>query len=63
MGNNSIIHKDSSIQFQRKNGEVVEITKLKPNGRELREIRGGEVALIFDIPKLIEYKIQKGVLR
>lgn len=47
---NSIIHKDSSIQFQRKGGKVVEITDLKPTGRELREIRGGEVALIFQEP-------------
>jgi len=47
---NSIIHKDSSIQFHRKNGKVVEITNLKATGRELREIRGGEVALIFQEP-------------
>ncbi|MBU1653137.1 ABC transporter ATP-binding protein, partial [bacterium] len=47
---NSIIHTDSSIQFRRKNGKVVEITKLEPNCRELREIRGGEVALIFQEP-------------
>jgi peptide/nickel transport system ATP-binding protein len=47
---NSVVHKDSSIQFQRKDGEIVEITKLKENGRELRGIRGGEVALIFQEP-------------
>lgn len=47
---NSIIHKDSSIQFHRKGGEIVEITKLKPNSRDLRKIRGGEVALIFQEP-------------
>ena len=47
---NSIIDKASSIQFQRKSGKVVEITNLKPNSRELRKIRGGEVALIFQEP-------------
>jgi len=47
---NSIIHKDSSIQFRRKDGEIVEITQLKPNSRGLRQIRGGEVALIFQEP-------------
>lgn len=47
---NSIIDKNSSIMFQRKNGKVVEITKLKANSRELRKIRGGEVALIFQEP-------------
>lgn len=47
---NSVVHKNSSIRFQRKDGEVVEITKLKENGRELRGIRGGEVALIFQEP-------------
>ena len=47
---NSIIDKNSSIKFQRKSGKVVEITKLKSNSRELRKIRGGEVALIFQEP-------------
>ncbi len=47
---NSIIDKDSSIKFQRKSGKVVEITKFKSNSRELRKIRGGEVALIFQEP-------------
>ena len=47
---NSIIDKGSSIRFQRKSGKTVEITKLKANSRELRKIRGGEVALIFQEP-------------
>ncbi len=46
----AIIHKESSIQFTRRNGEIVEITELDPRGREIREIRGGEVALIFQEP-------------
>jgi peptide/nickel transport system ATP-binding protein len=47
---NAIIDKNSSIELYRKDGEIVEITQLKPNGREIREIRGGEVALIFQEP-------------
>ena len=47
---NAIIDKNSSIELYRKNGEIVEITQLKPNGREIRDIRGGEVALIFQEP-------------
>jgi len=47
---NSIIDKGSSIKFRRKSGDVVEITKLKAKSKELRHIRGGEVALIFQEP-------------
>ncbi|HIE56641.1 MAG TPA: ABC transporter ATP-binding protein [Anaerolineales bacterium] len=47
---NAIIDKNSSMQFRRKNGKIIEITELKPNSRELRELRGGEVALIFQEP-------------
>lgn len=47
---NSVVHKDSSIKYRLKNGQIVEITKLKPNSRQLRDIRGGEVALIFQEP-------------
>ena len=44
---NAIIDKNSSIELHRKDGEIAEITQLTPNGRELQDIRGGEVALIF----------------
>ena len=47
---NSIIDKKSSIQFRKKDGKVVDITKLKARSKELRKIRGGEVALIFQEP-------------
>lgn len=47
---NAIIDPDSSIEHYCKDGEQVEITQLKPNGREIRDIRGGEVALIFQEP-------------
>lgn len=47
---NAIIHKGSSIKLCRQNSQIVEITQLNPKGREIREIRGGEVALIFQDP-------------
>ena len=47
---NAVIEKGSSIRYRRKDGRVVEITELKNNSRELRQIRGGEVALIFQEP-------------
>ncbi len=47
---NSIIGKGSSIELTRKDGEVVEITQLKQNGRKIRSIRGGDVAVIFQEP-------------
>lgn len=46
----AIIDRGSSIEFYRRDGQIVEITQLKPTGREMREIRGGEVALIFQEP-------------
>ena len=46
----AIIHEDSSIKLHRKNGDIVEITNFKPNSREIRDIRGGEVSLIFQEP-------------
>jgi peptide/nickel transport system ATP-binding protein len=47
---NAIIDQNSSIKLYRKNGELIDITQLKRNGRQIREIRGGEVALIFQEP-------------
>ncbi len=37
------------ILLRRANG-VVDVTKLDPDGREIREIRGGEIGLIFQEP-------------
>ncbi|RME66482.1 MAG: ABC transporter ATP-binding protein [Caldilineae bacterium] len=34
----------------RRNGDVVDIAKLNPKGREIRDIRGGEIAMIFQEP-------------
>lgn len=47
---NAMIDPQSSIKLHRKNGELVEVTQLKQNSRQIREIRGGEVALIFQEP-------------
>ena len=46
----AVIDKDSSIKWKRKNGEIVEITKLKKGGSEMRHIRGGEISMIFQEP-------------
>jgi oligopeptide/dipeptide ABC transporter ATP-binding protein len=42
---------EGDIIFYRNGGrEVVEITALDPKGRELRNIRGGEIAMVFQEP-------------
>src|SRR3989442_1611125 len=47
---------DGEIQFRRPatdggaSGQVVDLTKLEPNGPEMRAIRGAEIALIFQEP-------------
>ncbi len=46
---------DGAIQFRRPatnggTGQVVDLTKLEPNGLEMRAIRGAEIALIFQEP-------------
>jgi peptide/nickel transport system ATP-binding protein len=47
---NAVVDTSSSIELFRKDGELVDITRLKQNGRQIRDIRGGEVALIFQEP-------------
>jgi len=37
------------ILFHR-NGEIIDLTKLNPKGREMRSIRGNEIAMIFQEP-------------
>lgn len=46
----AIVGKDSSIQWHRKEGEILEITRLKKSSREMRRIRGGEIGMIFQEP-------------
>ena len=41
---------DGEILLTRKNGSQVDITKLEANGREMREIRGGDIGLVFQEP-------------
>ena len=46
----AIIGKDSSIEWRRENGDIIEITQLKSTSREMRRIRGGEIGMIFQEP-------------
>jgi oligopeptide/dipeptide ABC transporter ATP-binding protein len=41
---------DGKITLTRIDGSQVELTKLKPNSREMRDIRGAEIGLIFQEP-------------
>ncbi len=45
-----LIDEASSIQFERKDGQVVEIMDLKATDPQMRQIRGGEIGLIFQEP-------------
>jgi oligopeptide/dipeptide ABC transporter ATP-binding protein len=38
------------IDFYRRNGDVVDIATLDPHGSEMRSIRGGEIAVVFQEP-------------
>ncbi|KRA99906.1 hypothetical protein ASD83_05320 [Devosia sp. Root685] len=38
------------IRFRRKTGEMVDLTGMDANGRPIRDIRGGEIAMIFQEP-------------
>ena len=41
---------EGEILLHRKDGETVDIAQLDPRGRQLREIRGAEIAMIFQEP-------------
>jgi len=47
---NARVDKESVIALRRANGETVDICKLKASSRTIRQIRGGEVAMIFQEP-------------
>ena len=47
---NAVIGRESSIEFQRKDGQLIDISRLKPTGKEVRQIRGDEIAMIFQEP-------------
>jgi ABC-type dipeptide/oligopeptide/nickel transport system ATPase component len=38
------------IRFRRRNGDEVDLTKLHPEGDEIRAIRGNQIAMIFQEP-------------
>lgn len=41
---------EGEINFQKSDGQVVEVTSLKAGGKEIREIRGNEIGMIFQEP-------------
>ena len=38
------------MRFQRRNGQLVDLAQLAPMGEEMRDIRGAEIAMIFQEP-------------
>lgn len=38
------------VKYREDNGNVIDITKLNPRSREMRRLRGGEIAMIFQEP-------------
>ena len=47
---NALLDEGSSIQLTRKNGQVVDLARLGNRSREIRAVRGGEIAMIFQEP-------------
>jgi oligopeptide/dipeptide ABC transporter ATP-binding protein len=41
---------EGSIEYYRKNGEVLDLARVDPNGNLIRDIRGNEIAMIFQEP-------------
>jgi peptide/nickel transport system ATP-binding protein len=41
---------DGEIVLTREDGSQVDLVKLKPNGRQIRSIRGGDIGLVFQEP-------------
>ena len=41
---------DGEIWLTRDDGSKIDVAKLEPNGREMREIRGGDIGLVFQEP-------------
>ncbi len=41
---------EGAISFCRKDGRVVDVARMKPTGREVRDIRGNEISMIFQEP-------------
>lgn len=47
---NATIAPESQILLQRENEQQVDIARMKPTGREIRSIRGDDIAMIFQEP-------------
>lgn len=41
---------DGRIIYHQENGDVVDVTALSPRGRKIRDLRGGDIAMIFQEP-------------
>ncbi|MBI5960624.1 MAG: ABC transporter ATP-binding protein, partial [Chloroflexi bacterium] len=41
---------EGEIMFRRQNGDIVDMTKIDPSGALIRDIRGNEIAMIFQEP-------------
>lgn len=48
--NSAIIGEASRALFRRADGGIVDLVTLEPNSAEIRQIRGGEIAMIFQEP-------------
>ncbi|GAK61574.1 oligopeptide ABC transporter, ATP-binding protein [Candidatus Vecturithrix granuli] len=46
----AVIHENSSILLKRKDGNVIDITKLNSSGQMIEDIRGGDVSIVFQEP-------------
>ncbi|MBE7638656.1 ATP-binding cassette domain-containing protein [Sneathiella sp. P13V-1] len=46
----AILGEDTHMRYQAKNGDLVDIEKLKLRSRQLRDLRGGEIGMIFQEP-------------
>lgn len=47
---NAVLGEQSRINFHKSNGSTIDIASLKANSNEVRNIRGGEISMIFQEP-------------
>jgi peptide/nickel transport system ATP-binding protein len=47
---NAVIDPDSTIKLHRANGDTIDITRLGPKSKEVHQIRGGDISMIFQEP-------------
>ena len=45
---NGLLNQASQINYRRTDGSKVDVVKLNHNSTEMRDIRGGEISMIFD---------------